>query len=378
MKRSKYILFHFLVFSLFTASLSNAQNQSVWNKDTCESLSNFLRELHEKKQFNGVVLIAEDGKIKFHESIGYSNMEEKTKLDNQASFRLASVSKQFTCMGIMLLKKQGKLNYDDKVAKYIPSFPYDNITIRHLMHHTSGLPDYMYLMNSKWDPGKRANQRKIAFNKDMVEMFADQKPKLLFAPGEKFQYSNSGYVVLGHLIETVSKMPVQAYLASNIFKPLEMNRSHVFSDDARFKPLHRVYGFTYADDEKGFAPHDYHYLNGMIGDGGIYCSALDLLKWDQALYGEKLVPKSMLDEAFTSGVLNGGKETGYGFGWGVERTDEKFKVSHSGGWVGFITYIGRNISEKQTVIILTNHSSRFMNKVRKKIADLSKPHSSLN
>ena len=370
--QSTYTLVVVTTLLWLSAPLAFAQDDSVWNEVNCDALRKYLNELHAENQFNGTVLIAENGKIKLHESIGYSNMENQMPLDDQASFRLASVSKQFTCMGIMLLKKEGKLNYDDKVVKHIEGFPYSDITIRHLMHHTSGLPDYMFLMNSKWDPGKSSNKRKIAFNKDMIKIFVEHKPKLLFKPGEKFKYSNTGYVVLGYLVESISKMPVQKYMEESIFKPLKMNRSHIFSNDDRFDPHHRVYGFTYTDTQKGFKPNDYHYLNGMIGDGGVYCSALDLLKWDQALYGETLLPKEMLDEAFESGELNDGNKTGYGFGWGVARNGDKFQVSHSGGWVGFITFIGRNITEKSTLIILTNHSSRHMNKIRDKISELKK------
>ena len=276
-------------------------------------------------------------------------------------------------MGIMLLKTDGKLQYDDPVVKYLPSFPYDSITIRQLMHHNSGLPDYMMLMGVNWDPGKPAEQRKIAGNKDMIDQFAKHKPKLTFQPGEKHEYSNSGYVVLGYLIETISKQPIQEFFQERIFKPLNMTNTHVFSADEKFSPKHRVYGFSYSRKEPGFEANDYHYLNGMVGDGGIYSSALDLLKWDQALYDDSLVSQEMLAEAFTPGKLNNGDQTGYGFGWSIDRNDGgRLQVSHGGGWVGFITYIGRNISEKRTLIVLTNHSSRHLGKVMGKIGELAK------
>ena len=232
---------------------------------------------------------------------------------------------------------------------------------------------FLVLMGKHWDPGKYANQRKIAFNKDMLDQFVKHKPKLMYQPGTRFRYSNTGYVVLGHLIETISGKPIQTFFADSIFEPLKMTNSHVFSPEDSFKPKHRVYGFSFSRSEKGFRENDYHYLNGMVGDGGIYASALDLLKWDQALYGDQLVSQEMLAEAFTPCVLPNGKGTGYGFGWLIDRKGEgNFQVSHGGGWVGFVTYIGRNISNKRTLIILTNHSSRYLDKVMKKIGELSK------
>ena len=349
------------------------QTESAWPASKCEKLKEYLVELNQQNQFNGTVLIAENGEVKFHESVGFSNFEEERKLDSEAAFRLASVSKQFTCMGIMLLKKDGKLKYDDPVVKHLPSFPYKNITIRQLMHHNSGMPDYMRLMGENWDSGKPTDKRKIARNKNMLDQFIQNQPKLVFQPGEKHEYSNSGYVVLGYLIETISKQPIQEFFQDRIFKPLGMANSHVFRGDDSFKPKHRVYGFRYTKEEPGFVANDYHYLNGMVGDGGIYASALDLLKWDQALYGNSLVSQEMLAEAFTSGKLNSGKETGYGFGWGIDKNEAgQLQVSHGGSWVGFITYIGRNISEQRTLIILTNHSSRHLGKVMGKISELAK------
>lgn len=355
----KLIVKFLLVMCCFGSVVAHAQSGAIWDENKCNLLRDSLTELYEKKKFNGTVLIAENGSVRFHESFGYSNIAEKKKLDANASFRLASVSKQFTATAIMILAERGKLEYDDPITKHLPSLPYEKVTIRHLLNHTGGLQDYMMLMGKHWDKDKQHGDRRIAFNQDAVAIFAQHKPELMFEPGSKFAYSNTGYVFLGQIIENVSGIPVGQFIQKNIFEPVGMKDSRVFSPGDDFKLKHRVYGFRHVGQEPGYKPNDHHYLNGMIGDGGLYATAQDLLKWDQALYGEKLVSKPTLQQAFTSATLPDGSETGYGFGWGIDSKPEtgKFQVSHSGGWVGFSTFIARNLSDRRTLIVLDNSSS---------------------
>ena len=362
-----------LILVLTTASAINAQTQEIWNESRCAELKSLIQDLHDNKRFNGTVLIAENGKAKFHESFGFSDVGDNKKLDTEASFRLASVSKQFTAMAIMMLKEQGKLSYDDPITKHLPSLPYSTITIRHLLHHTSGLPDYMMLMNKHWEKGKKFSDRKVAFNQDAVATFAEHKPELNFEPGSKFSYSNTGYVFLGQIIENASKMPVRQFIKKNILQRIGMSNSDVFGTGPDFKLKHRVFGFRNSSKEPFYIVNDHHYLNGMVGDGGIYATALDLLKWDQALYGEKLVGAKTLQEAFTSGKLNDQSETEYGFGWIIDSKPEsnRFLVNHSGGWVGFSTFIARDISNRRTLIVLENSSSGIRG-VLSKISDVKK------
>ena len=332
--------------------------ESAWDSGKLDELATFLRALHEHKQFNGTILLAQDGKVVFEESLGYANIDKNEPLGPRSSFRLASLSKQFTAMGIMMLKEQGKLDYEDDIRKYLPELPYEGITIRHLLNHTSGLPDYIALFDRIWDPGTSPDRRRMAFNRDVVEQFAKHKPPLRFRPGERFEYSNTGYVLLGEVIERVSGQPVQSFLQSRIFDVVGMKDSAAFSPGESFKLKHRVSGFAWTDDGLGHRQNDYHDLNGVVGDGGIYASARDLLKWDQALYTERLVSQSTLKEAFTPGKLADGTETGYGFGWEIRRNSNgSLQVRHSGGWVGFRTHIARDIEEKDTLIVLTSDTS---------------------
>lgn len=344
-----------------------------FDKAKLDDLAKRLDRAHERKKFSGTVLIAVDGKIVFEKSVGFANVKEQTPFDQHSSFRLASVSKQFTAMGIMLLKEDGKLDLDSPITKFFPELPYEGVTIRHLLHHTGGIPDYMALFTKHWDRETDFDKRKVAFNRDMINLLAEHKPERLFAPGEKWDYSNTGYVLLASVIEKVSGQTIQAFMQNRIFDPLEMKDSRVFevsigvSKD--FDLPSRVYGFMYVGDDH--VDNDWNFLNGMVGDGGIYASARDLLKWDQALYTEKLVKKAMLDEAFTSGVLKNGIETGYGYGWIVSRDKtEGLTTSHDGSWVGFRTSIQRHPDRKLTVIVLSNSSTLQIDQINRAIEEL--------
>jgi len=337
-----------------------------------EKFSKRLDSAHKRKLVSGTVLIAVDGEIVFEKSIGFANVKQKTPLAENSSYRLASVSKQFTAMGIMMLKEDGKLDFDDDITKHLPKLPYKGITIRHLLHHNGGLPDYMDLFDLHWDKEEfDLSKKKTAFNNDLVDLFAEHHPDPDFVAGERYQYSNTGYVLLGSIIESASGMTIHDFLNTRIFEPLNMTDSSAFSPNAEvFKPANRVFGFAYRSDGSS-VDNDWHYLNGMVGDGGIYASARDLLKWDQALYGEELVSQTTLAEAFTSGKLNSGKETGYGFGWVVERSKNKgLAVSHGGSWVGFRTSIERLVDRKLTVIVLSNNSTANLDQVLQAIEEL--------
>ncbi len=330
-------------------------------QDKAVQLDSLFSDLYRKQQFFGNVLIADKGNIIYQKSFGKANHATNADLNEGSIFELASVSKQFTAMGIMLLKKQGKLNYEDSLRKFIPELPYHNITVRQLLHHTSGLPDYMQVFSLGWDTTK------IATNKDMIDLLAKHKPAVHFAAGEKWEYSNTGYALLSSIIEKASGMDFGTYLKKNIFAPLGMKQTLVFRRryEKRILPNY-AYGYVFDKNKKQFALPDsvnemaklVYCLDGIVGDGTVNATATDLLKWDRALYTEKLVSKEMMAEAFQPGTLNNGKTTNYGFGWGLTTLNDAGKiVSHSGGWPGYITYIERNIDKDKTIIILRNHES---------------------
>lgn len=322
-------------------------------------LDSLFTALQKKDAFNGNVLIAEKGKVIFEKSYGIANEATKAKLDLQTKFELASVSKQFTAMGIVLLAKKGKLSYDDQISKYFPELAlYGDITIKNLLNHTGGLPDYMNLFEKKWDKSK------IATNEDIVQLFAKYKPAAEFKSGEKFEYSNTGYALLGLIIEKVSKNSYGAFLKDNIFKPLKMNNTFVYR--SRFQPK-KVdnYATGYVLDSIGqkvntdsFGKEFYtYYLDGIVGDGMVNSTVNDLLLWDRALYTDQLVNDKDKTLIFGTSKTKDGKENAYGYGWVVADTKKYGKIAnHSGGWAGYTTFIERQLTNDKTIIILQNNS----------------------
>jgi CubicO group peptidase (beta-lactamase class C family) len=349
---------------------------SVVAQDKALQLDSLFSELYNKQQFFGNVLIADKGTIIYQKSFGKANHTSNADLNAESIFELASVSKQFTAMSIMLLKKQGKLNYEDSLRKFFPKLPYNNITIRQLLNHTSGLPDYMQLFEMHWD------STKIATNGDMIDLLIKYKPPIHFVPGEKWEYSNTGYALLASIIQKVSGKSFGDYLQQNIFQPLGMKRTLVYRRRYEKKIIpNYAFGYVYNKDIKQYVLPDsvngiaqmVFCLDGIVGDGTVNSTVNDLLKWDRALYTEKLISKEMMDEAFQPGTLNDDKKTSYGFGWAVGELKGAGKiVNHSGGWPGYNTYIERNIDKDKTIIILRNHetSGEVLKKTRQVLYDL--------
>lgn len=335
-------LFHFLLL------------QPVSGRDKGRELDEILTALYENKQFNGVVLAAEKGKIIFKKAYGYANFETQTLLTTATPFNLASVAKQFTAMGIMILAERGKLKYDDSIVKYLPELDYKKITIRHLLNHMGGLEEYVKLLKKyRWDTAK------IAGNNDLIALLKKHKPKPRFKAGSAYRYSNTGYVLLASIIERASGQPFEVFLKQHIFDPLDMRNSFAYNLKMKECPQERAMG--YAIDGIYTYPYDLTFMDGVMGDGNIYCSADDLFKWDQALYTEKLVKKSTLALAFRPGRLNNGRTTNYGFGWTI--SPDKKRVWHMGAWVAFRTSIHRDMAKKRALIFLDNSTNPYRSRI---------------
>lgn len=338
--------------------LTSISINPVFSKTDNAKLDKLMSNYY-KKDFNGVVLVAQDGKIIYEKANGYADFKTKKNLTNDSVFNLASVSKQFTAMAIMMLKERGKLNYNDPITKFLPQLPYKNITVENLVYHTSGLADYLEIVEEEWD------ESKLLTNQDIVKIFAENKPKLEFSPGTKYEYSNTGYAFLASVIEKASGQTFERFITDNIFKPLNMTDSFVYSDkNLKQHSDKRVLGYEVKKNK--FKLDDVSYLDGVVGDGGIYSTADDLFKWDQALYTEKLVKNSTLNQGLKSGKLKSGKKTDYGFGWEIIDEDTFF---HNGSWAGFRTSITRYVDTKSTVIMLTNTGNEGLDKIETKIED---------
>lgn len=333
---------------------------------TASAQEKILREAVERAElegFSGVVLVAEDGKILFEKATGYRSYPEQTRLRSSDIFELASVSKQFTAMLVMMAKEKGLLDFDDAVEGYIKT-PYPGITIRHLLTHTSGLPDYQAIMDEHWDKSK------VAGNPDILEYLRTYAPPALFVPGERYEYSNTGYVLLASIVEKATGKDFVALSRDWIFEPLAMKSTDIRSLDEKAAVKNFAAGHLKNSEGEYVNANTFHssdytvWLGNRKGPGRVSSTAEDLLKWDQALYTDKLVKQTTLVEAFSPFRLNDGTRSYYGFGWEVEpKSPFGRMVSHTGDNPGYQTIIVRYIEENKTIIILNNNAHEDMIKL---------------
>jgi CubicO group peptidase (beta-lactamase class C family) len=325
-----------------------------------EKVDSIISNLASNNKFSGVVLIAENGKVKYNKAVGYIDYANHKPLNKYSIFELASVSKQFTAMTIMMVKEKGLLNYDDLVEKYI-NIPYKGMTIRQLLTHTSGLPDYQAIMDSYWDKSK------VAGNDDIINYLNKYAPPKLFEPGEKYLYSNTGYVLLASILEKVSGRDFIEFCNTEIFNKLKMNHTAIRSLAEKATIKNFTLGHVYVSERNDYIRADSFpssnytiWLGNRKGPGRISSTADDLLKWDQALYTNYLLSQTTLEEAFTPMLLNNGAISNYGFGWDL--IPEHNIVWHNGDNPGYKTLIIRFLKTKTTLIVLCNNATdEFVN-----------------
>jgi CubicO group peptidase (beta-lactamase class C family) len=307
------------------------------------------------------LIIIKNGRVLLQKSYGLADLKKHVPVASSTNFRLASITKQFTAMCIMILVKQEKLKYDDSLKNIFPDFPEygKKITIAHLLNHSSGLIAYENLLAD-------SVTRQI-LDKDVLEMMMAQD-STYFEPGFKHHYSNSGYAVLAMIIEKVSGSSFATFLADNIFIPLKMDATVAFQDDIS-EVEKRAFGYA-ATTDSGFIFKDQSRTSAVLGDGGIYSSVNDLYKWDQALYTGKLVSKTTLQQAWTPQKLKGTPDNIYSFGWRVDSLDGHQRLHHNGATSGFRNSIQRFPDDSLTVILLTNRSEPSVFPLLENIAQL--------
>lgn len=313
-------------------------------------IDSIFSTLQVKGGFNGCVLYGEKGRLVFKKAYGYDDYKIKKRLTTSSSFQLASVSKMFTAMAIMILKEEGRLDYDDSVRQYIPELPYTAITIRQLLNHRSGLPDYMHFSDNLWD------QDKPLTNNDMIRIMAGNQPPCYFSAGNGFDYCNSNYALLASIVERITNKPFGQFISEYIFDPLSMDDSFIYQLEEGQEITQYVPAGVAGHRPGRSLPRveQNHYQNGVVGDKGIYSSVEDLFKWDQALYQGLLVSDETLKEAFSPGSPKISKwKDNYGFGWRI-KADRPRTVYHYGWWKGFRTYFIRDLYQEKTIIVLTN------------------------
>jgi len=357
-------------FILLSACCSLAHAQ----KEKYQAIDKIVQSFAAQNNFSGVVLVADNGKIEYEKAVGYRDFAQQIPLEKTDIFELASVSKQFTAMVIMMLKEKGLLQYDDLAEKYL-NIPYKGITIRNLLTHTSGLPDYQAIMDAHWD------KTKVAGNNDILAYLNQYKPPVLFEPGTKYNYSNTGYVFLASIAEKASGRDFIEFCTTEIFHKLGMKHTAIRSLSEKAAVKNFATGHIYVKGKNefiradSFPASDYTiWLGNRKGPGRISSTVEDLLKWDKALYTEKLISQQTLEEAFTPMVLKDGKKSNYGFGWEIVLNDPSGKmVWHNGDNPGYKTQIMRFLGKNRTLIILCNNASdQFQNIIKQLQAVVSK------
>ena len=339
---------------------------------SAQKIDELLAGLKSDNAPGAAVLVIKDDKAVYQHGYGVTDLRTNNKIDEHTNFRLASVSKQFTAMAVMLLVHDGKLRYEDRLTQIFPDFPpYGNsITIRSLLNHTSGLLDYEDLMPQPYGSPTRGDITQIQ-DSEVLDLLRKQK-STKFVPGSRWDYSNSGYVVLGQVVEKVSGRSFGDFLHDRIFVPLGMNHTIAYQL-GKNEVANRAYGHT--KENGAWQETDQSPTSATLGDGGIYSSLSDLAKWDAALRHHSLLSETEMRAALTPVPVPGvhepdGKPAAYGFGWFLNPYKGHHRMWHYGETVGFRTAIQRFTADNLTVIILCNRADLVPKNLALKVADL--------
>lgn len=365
---------------VFLAAAVSALAQQATESGFDASIDSILAPLAGARSPGLAVLVRKDGHTVFQRGYGVRELRSYRKIDRTTDFRLASFTKQFTALAIMLLVHDGKLRYDERLTDLFPDFPaYGRaITVRHLLTHTSGLLDYEDLMGPTWTAAHQIQDEEV------LSLLARQT-HLKFAPGASWDYSNSGYVLLGLIVAKASGEPFGKFLENRIFHPLQMGGTLMFVN-GKNQVSNRAFGHT--KDASGFVETDQSSTSATQGDGGIYSNLEDLAKWDRALEAHTLLSEREMRQAVTPVKLNDGsqpnwptqpgddnlhpgKPVSYGFGWFLDPYQGRARMWHTGSTMGFRTVIEGFTGEKLTVVILCNRTDLDPGELALKVADLA-------
>lgn len=322
-------------------------NLELSNGKIAQTIDALLEEQYFPDEPGASVVVMIKGKPVYRRAIGMANLELSVKLEPNMVFRIGSITKQFTAVSILMLVEQNKIALDDSVTDYLPDFPTQNhlITIRHLLTYTAGIMNYTNM------PSWPQNMREDLSLGELIAFFKDQP--ICFKPGEKSEYSNSGYVLLGAIIEKVSGLSYEAFLQEHIFTPLDMQASYY--DHAKTIIPNRISGYDKV--ECGYQNAPYLSMNLPYAAGAIASTVGDLAKWDAALYGEELLKNVTLAQAFKAGTQLDGRLIQYGFGWLITDYEGFQFVEHGGGINGFLSYAIRIPEQQAYVAVLSNNTS---------------------
>lgn len=376
------------VYMMLSGCSGNKNNMK--DLSCCAAFDSMLTSLHDRDKFSGNVLVAVGDTILFKASYGYADRDNKKTLNDSTVFELASVSKQFTAAGIMLLQERGLLNYSDMANHYLPELPYPDITIYQLLTHTSGIPDYIPMIEAHWDKSK------VAGNKDVLKLFHDYSPKTSYLPGERMEYSDAGYIMLALIIERISHMPYSQFMKEHLFQPLGMEETWIYTHRYSTKehPYNTALGYVFSDALQAYVLPDgleeykyLYYLDAIEGEGKVNSTVTDLLKWNLSIQTHKILSDTTMQLAFAIAKLKNGSNAimepiadtsrpdYYGFGYFIEEDPELGKVVyHSGGYEGYRSYLWHAVDQKVSFIMTANTFSEEARLCRVKMVELITAH----
>lgn len=374
--RISMIAFTFIILVTFPENLSQSalphQTELLSAREETQLYRYLVRDQIEKidalmnrySSFNGNVMVVKDHKVVYERAHGFANYLTREPLTKASVFELASVSKQFTAVAILQLCERQLISIDDPVQLYIPELPYNNITIRQLLNHTSGLPNYMWVLENFW------NQDHWPSNEEMIRMLVEHHPYPFFWAGRRHSYSNTGYAILASVIERVTGKSFTQFLHENIFEPLGMRNTFTsvemldttFLNNNLAKGHHRAW--------RRFRLNTSVVHDKVLGDKGIHSNMEDLYKWDQALYAGDIVSKATLEQAYQPLTFSNRRSLPYGFGFRIgNRNGEKY-VYHHGLWEGFRTSLIRHIERGDAIVLLNNTNQRVNSQIIRQIQNI--------
>jgi CubicO group peptidase (beta-lactamase class C family) len=333
-----------VVLLISVAATHSAHAPAVQTKDA--DVDRYVLSQLKEQHIPGLALaVVKDESMLKVQGYGLANVELNVPVKPETVFQTGSVGKQFTATAVMMLVESRKIRLDNPLGKYLPGTPpgWKDITVRRLLTHTSGIPDYTE---------KTIDLRRDYTEEQLLRRF--ETLPLGFAPGDKWSYSNTGYVLLGILVRKVTGQFYGDFLHERIFEPLGMSATRIISE-ADIIP-NRAAGYRLVKGELKNQEWVSPSVN-TTADGSLYTNVLDMSRWDAALYTEKLLKKPSLEQMWTPVRLNNGKTYNYGFGWGISEVNGRRLYEHSGAWQGFATYMGRYVDDRLTVIVLTNLDS---------------------
>ncbi|WP_245957650.1 serine hydrolase domain-containing protein [Chitinophaga flava] len=351
--------------TLYTLNLTAAQKEAILKAPRTMQLQQELSSFYSNKLlrsgFNGAIIVAKKGVIIFEQYHGFENYRTKSPVMDSSSFQLASISKTFTGAAVLWLAEKQKLSLEDSLQKFFPHFPYKGIKVRMLLNHRSGLPNYLYFCDSLVK-----DQSGFLTNDEVIRLMEQHKPRIQHLPDTHFQYCNTNYLLLASIIEKVSGQKYADFMQQTFFRPLHMVNTFVYDPTSSPHP-HQTQSHKY----NGQAEPD-TYFDGVMGDKGIYSSARDMLKWDQALYSGHLLDSATLKAAYTpyshekAGIRN------YGLGWRLMVYPDSTRniVYHNGWWHGNNTVFYRFVEDTTTLIILGNKYNRGIYQAVKPIREM--------